>query len=121
MTQAKTRRNELLGADIDASHQPVCQYSFDGIASGPFSKQPENQQNLTEFSLDFGQAVDAPRDSHVAEVPTSFAPVPWPNVWDAMDLSDPTLQSGSDDTAWLSYENFIENVYDSVDSIFLPR
>ncbi|CAI7619503.1 unnamed protein product [Penicillium discolor] len=121
MTQAKTRRNELLGADVDASHRPMCQYSFGGIASGPFSKQPETQQNLTNFSLDFGQAVDAPRDSHVAEVPTSFSPMPWPNVWDAMDLSDPTLQSGSDDTAWLSYENFIENVYDSVDSIFLPR
>ena len=121
MAQAKTRRNELLGANADAPHQPMCQYSFDGIASGPFSKQPENQQNVTDFPLGLGQAVDAPRDSHVPEVPTSISPTRWPSVWDAMDLSDPTLQSGSDDTAWLSYENFIENVYDSVDSIFLPR
>ncbi|KAI2717866.1 transcriptional regulator family: Fungal Specific TF [Penicillium roqueforti] len=116
MSQAKTQRNQLLG--IDASRQ---EYSFDGISPELFSEQSERQQDLTNFSLDLREAVDGPRDSHVAEVPTSFAPVPWPNVWDAMDFSDPTLQSSSDDTAWLSYENFIDNVYDSVDSIFLPR
>ncbi|KGO41144.1 Transcription factor, fungi [Penicillium expansum] len=120
MSQAKTRRTELLGVNVDTSHQAACPY-FDGISFGPFSKQPEPQQDPTDFSLGLREAIDAPRDSHVAEVPTSFAPVPWPNVWDAMDLRDPTLQSGSDDNAWLSYENFIENVYDSVDSIFLPR
>ncbi|KAJ6188492.1 hypothetical protein N7519_003400 [Penicillium mononematosum] len=119
MSQAKTRRNELLA--IDPSRQAVSQYSFDGTSSEPFSKQPEHQQDLADISLDLGDAVDEPRDSQVTEVPTSFAPVSWPNVWDAMDLSDPSLQSGSDDTAWLSYENFIENVYDSADSIFLPR
>ncbi|KGO69247.1 Transcription factor, fungi [Penicillium italicum] len=121
MSQAKTRRNELLGVDVNASHQAVCPYSFDGISSGIFSNLPEPQPNLTNVSLDLIEAVDAPRDSHLAEVPTSFAPVPWPNVWDSMDFSDQTLQSGSDDTAWLSYENFIENLHDSVDSIFLPR
>ncbi|KAJ5959535.1 uncharacterized protein N7479_006685 [Penicillium vulpinum] len=119
MSQVKTRRNELLGIDI--SHQAGSQYPFDGISSGLCSKQPAHQQGLTNFSLDLREAVNEPRNSHIAEVPTSFAPVPWPNVWDAMDLSDPTLQNSSDDTAWLSYENFIENVYDSVDSIFLPR
>ncbi|CAI7644401.1 unnamed protein product [Penicillium glandicola] len=121
MSQAKTRKNELLGTD--ASRQAGSQYSFDGMSSELFSKQPEPQQDLTDFSLDLGEAVDQPPDAHVAEVPTSFAPVPvpWPNVWDAMDLSNPTMQSSSDDTAWLSYENFIENIYDNVDSIFLPR
>ncbi|CAG8909658.1 unnamed protein product [Penicillium egyptiacum] len=119
MSQAKTLRKELLG--VDASRQAVSQYPFDGMSSELFSKQPEHQHDLADFSLDLREAVDEPRDSHVSEVPTSFAPVPWPNVWDAMDLSEPSLQSGSDDTAWLSYENFIENVYDSVDSIFLPR
>ncbi|KAJ5452943.1 Transcription factor [Penicillium cf. griseofulvum] len=119
MSQAKTRRNELLG--FDPSHQTVSQYPFNGTSSGFFSNQPEHRPDLTGFSLDLGETIDEPRDSHIAEVPTSFAPVPWPNVWDAMDFSNPTLQSNSDDTAWLSYENFIENVYDSADSIFLPR
>ncbi|CAG8877567.1 unnamed protein product [Penicillium nalgiovense] len=119
MSQAKTRRNELLG--LDASRQAVSQYSFDGTSSELFSKQPGHQQDLANFSLNLREAVGEARDSHVSEVPTSFAPVSWPNVWDAMDLSDPSLQSDSDDTAWLSYENFIENVYDSADSIFLPR
>ncbi|KAJ5835730.1 Transcription factor [Penicillium robsamsonii] len=118
MSQAKTRRIELLG--IDTSRQPVSQYHFDGMSS-ELLKQPELQQGLTDFSLGLGEAINEPQESQIAEVPTSFAPVPWPNVWDAMDLSNPALQSNSDDTAWLSYENFIENVYDSVDSIFLPR
>ncbi|EKV16344.1 hypothetical protein PDIG_08740 [Penicillium digitatum PHI26] len=121
MSQAKTRRHELLGVDADLSHQAVCPSSFDVLSSELHSKHPQRPQDPTDFSLDLREALDAPRDSHVAEVPTSFEPVPWPNVWDAMDLSDPTLQSGSDDTAWLSYENFIENFHDSVDSIFLPR
>ncbi|KAF3029125.1 hypothetical protein E8E15_011096 [Penicillium rubens] len=119
MSQAKTRRNELLA--IDPSRQAVSQYPFDGTSSESYSKQPEHQQDLADISLDLRDAVDEPLDSQVTEVPASFAPVSWPNVWDAMDLSDPSLQSGSDDTAWLSYENFIENVYDSADSIFLPR
>jgi hypothetical protein len=117
MSQAKTRRNELLG--VDPSHQ-VSQYPFGSISSEIFPKQPEPRQDLTGFSVDLGEAINQPRDPHIAEVPTSFAPVPWPNVWDAMDFSNPTLQS-NDDTAWLSYENFIENVYDSADSLFLPR
>ncbi|KAJ5383764.1 hypothetical protein N7517_001675 [Penicillium concentricum] len=115
MSQAKMRRIELLGDD--PSRYPVY---FEGMCS-ELLRQSQRSQGLEEFSLGFREAIDEPRATQIAEVPTSFAPVPWPNVWDAMDLSDPTLRSSPDDTAWLSYENFIENVYDSVDSIFLPR
>jgi hypothetical protein len=118
MSKAMARRNELI--DLDASCQGLTQqpqYAFSNMAS---DLDPQ-QQPFTGFSLDMGDAINQPRNSHIAEVPNSFAPVPWPNVWDAMDLSDTTLQGSSEDNAWLSYENFIENVYDSVDSIFLPR
>lgn len=118
MAQARARRNELLGAGL--LHQGAPQYSFEGMAS-EHSRYTEVQQPLTNVSLHIGEATHQTQDTHDAGVPASVAPVPWPNVWDAMDLSDPTLQSGSDDTAWLSYENFIENIYDSADSIFLPR
>ncbi|KAJ5129586.1 Transcription factor [Penicillium bovifimosum] len=114
MAQAKARRNELL--DLDASRHQVSQGSFD-----VFSNLPEHPQPLMDFSLNLGDNAAQPPNMHVAPVPSSFTPVPWANVWDAMDLNEATLQSGSDDTAWLNYENFLENVYDSVDSIFLPR
>jgi hypothetical protein len=45
----------------------------------------------------------------------------WAFLCNQVPFHSRSLQSGSDDTAWLSYENFIENVYDSADSIFLPR
>jgi hypothetical protein len=114
MAQAKARRNELL--NLDSSHHEVSQDSFE-----IFSNSSEHPQPLMDFSLNLGDDITQPLNTHIPLVPSSFTPVPWPNMWDAMDLSEATLQSGSDDTAWLNYENFLENVYDSVDSIFLPR
>lgn len=119
MTQAMSRRKELVESDVAQGVAQQPQYAYTNMGTGYDLQQP--QQPFAGFSLELGDAISQPRNTHIAEVPTSFAPVPWPNVWDAMDLSDPTLQGSSDDTAWLSYENFIENVYDSVDSIFLPR
>lgn len=87
-----------------------------------YQYQPQlEDQAFRGFSLQLEDAINQPRNTHIPKPPTSFAPVPWPNVWDAMDLSEPSRQGSSDDTAWLSYEHFLENVYDNVDSIFVPR
>ncbi|CAG8932187.1 unnamed protein product [Penicillium salamii] len=118
MTQAINRRKELVQLEAAQGVVQQPQYAYSNMDSG---LGPQQVPPFAGFSVELEDAINQPRNTHIAEVPTSFAPVPWPNVWDAMDLSDPTLQGGSDDTAWLSYENFIENVYDSVDSIFLPR
>ncbi|KAJ5550109.1 Transcription factor [Penicillium sp. DV-2018c] len=114
MAQAKARRDEFL--NLDASRHRVSRGT-----SEIFSNPAECLQPLVDLSLDSGDHVTQPLNVRIAPVPSSFTPVPWPNVWDAMDLSEATLESTSDDTAWLNYENLIENVYDGVDPIFLPR
>jgi hypothetical protein len=121
MSQAIVRKNELI--DSDASQQKLSQqpqYAFSGMSSG-LDLHQHQEQPFAGFSLELEEAINQPRNSHIAEVPTSFAPVPWTNVWDAMDLTSSNLQGSSDDNAWLSYETFMNSVYDYEHSPFLPR
>jgi hypothetical protein len=56
-----------------------------------------------------------------AVMPPNILLEPWPNVWDSMDFSANNLPGSVDNVAWMNYENFIGDVYDSVDSMFLSR
>ncbi|KAJ5669680.1 hypothetical protein N7462_010750 [Penicillium macrosclerotiorum] len=53
--------------------------------------------------------------------PSPFTLEAWPNVWSEMDFDTPGIQAATDDNAWLNYESFIGDVYDSVECVFLPR
>ncbi|PLB41214.1 uncharacterized protein BDW47DRAFT_115403 [Aspergillus candidus] len=44
--------------------------------------------------------------------------VAWPSVWDTLDFSD---LGGGEELSWLNYENFIDDVYDSVDWSEIPH
>lgn len=122
MNQASNRKQELLGSQSlnQAINQvPLCE----GITGDP--TRALNAHPLTEFSMTDMEPTMAP----IEQVDPSMA-MPtimgldsdfgaWPNVWDAMDL---TCSGAQDcDVAWASYTNFIGDVYDSADSIFLPR
>jgi hypothetical protein len=132
MAQARTRRKEL--QEQESASQAMSRFSFNEYATSYIPQQPQQPHTIPQQPqtiprsapppnmLSMGAAIDPQTGLHMAPPPTSFANVnvPWPNVWEAMDFSDTTFVPPNDN-AWLSYENFIENVYESADSIFLPR
>lgn len=116
MAQAETRRQELLGPDLTS--QFLSQFPFNDLSTELIPQQHESQ-HVPSVPLDLGATTNRQTNPSLTE-PPPFEPMPWPNVWDAMDMSCTDLE-GPIDTGWLSYESFIENVYESVDSMFLPR
>jgi hypothetical protein len=61
-------------------------------------------------------------DPAITMAPSAFTLEPWPSVWDQMDfMANPGIQPQADNNAWLNYESFMGDVYDSVECIFLPR
>lgn len=122
MNQALNRKHELLGSQ--SLNQAINQVSLgEGITVDP--AQPLNTHPLAEFSMaDIGSTM-APSEQvnppmampMTMGLDSDFGA--WPNVWDAMDL---TCSGAQDcDAAWTNYTSFIGDVYDSADSIFLPR
>ncbi|KAJ5537433.1 hypothetical protein N7513_010619 [Penicillium frequentans] len=122
MNQALNRKRELLGSqNLD---QAISQVSLSEAITVD-SARALNTHPLTEFSMaDMGPTM-AP--SEQINPPMAMPPSmgleadfgAWPNVWDAMDL---TVSGAQDcDVAWANYTSFIGDVYDSADSIFLPR
>jgi hypothetical protein len=120
MAQAQTRRQELQAQE--SASQAMSRFTFNDLATGFMPQQAQTipQPAPPPHMLDMGTAIGPQTGLHMAAPPTSFANVPWPNVWEAMDFNDTTFVPPNDN-AWLSYENFIENVYECADSIFLPR
>ncbi|KAJ5081671.1 hypothetical protein NUU61_009935 [Penicillium alfredii] len=124
MTQARTRKRELLGPDPDplVPKPTFPQFPY-SVATESTPGVPQVQSTPAEFSsLGLETTAAPPLDpaTTMPPLPPFSVPDSWPNVWDAMDLSTSGLQP-SGDTAWLNYENFIGDVYNSVDSMFLPR
>ncbi|KAJ6095791.1 hypothetical protein N7486_006537 [Penicillium sp. IBT 16267x] len=122
MNQALNRKHELLGSQN--LNQAIGRVSLSGgITVDP--AQPVNTHPLTEFSMGDMGATMAPSEqiNPPMAMPTSMGLESdfgsWPNVWDAMDLTASGPQDC--DVAWANYTNFIGDVYDSADSIFLPR
>ncbi|KAJ6072971.1 hypothetical protein N7467_011056 [Penicillium canescens] len=120
MAQAQTRRKELQAQE--SASQAMSRFTFNDLAAGFMPQQAQTipQPAPPPHMLDMGTAIGPQTGLPMAAPPTSFANVPWPNVWEAMDFNDTTFVPPNDN-AWLSYENFIENVYECADSIFLPR
>ncbi|KAJ5646789.1 hypothetical protein N7490_003161 [Penicillium lividum] len=121
MKRALDRKQELLGSQ--SSNDAINQVSL----SERMSMNPAQQLNpppLTDFSLeDMGTIPHSVQMNLPIIMPTNMGLESglelWPNVWDAMDLSASGAQDC--DVAWANYTNFIGDVYDSADSIFLPR
>lgn len=118
MNRAKDRKREILGEGLTDAIRQV------SLENMPLNFTPEqmNQQAPVDFS--FNMAPVVPGDQALAMPSLGMGLEPgvasWPNVWDAMDLTGSGPQGGCD-VAWASYNNFIGDVYDSADSIFLPR
>ncbi|OQD83589.1 hypothetical protein PENANT_c016G10563 [Penicillium antarcticum] len=120
MTQAQTRRKEL--QEQESASQAMSRFSFNELATGYMPQQPQAipQSVPPPNMLGMDAAINPQTGMHMAAPPITFGNMPWANVWEAMDFNDTTFVPPNDN-AWLSYENFIENVYESADSIFLPR
>ncbi|KAJ5923300.1 hypothetical protein N7454_008545 [Penicillium verhagenii] len=121
MNQAITRKHELLGGQ--GLNDAINQVSLSGgIAADP--GQSMSAHPLSDFSLEVMGAMAPNQQINTSmALPTNMGFESefetWPSVWDAMDLSSSATQGC--DVAWASYTNFIGDVYDSVDSMFLPR
>lgn len=116
MHQARAHKREMLGSaspSEQARHQipPI-------VMQQPLESVPE-----VTPCYDLGIQPDLATDQFDPAVimPPNIKLEPWPNVWDSMDFSANNLQGSVDNVAWTNYENFIGDVYDSVDSMFLSR
>ncbi|KAJ5720865.1 uncharacterized protein N7483_008799 [Penicillium malachiteum] len=130
MNQARTRKREILGDE--SLTNAISQVTLEGMplsfaAEHLNHQNAQNPHNSVNFSLGSMEAPMVPVQQNAPVIP--MAPMTmgfgsdvetWPNVWDAMDLSG-TVPQGGYDVAWASYTNFIGDVYDSADSMFLPR
>ncbi|KAJ5899478.1 hypothetical protein N7495_004222 [Penicillium taxi] len=128
MNQVIARKRELLGNDISeffndvldpvSMENPVIYTSMEQQNHIiPHAQHMPLDQHVTNYPIDMGMTVAAGQQtSPVLETTTEFEQ--WPNFWDTMDF-DATPVAG--EGAWANYENFIGDVYDSAESIFLPR
>lgn len=136
MNQAKTHKGELLGrtqSPIEAMGQLSPQMLALGLTSdqsnvslnsGQLTAQvaPEgmNAQNANAaytMSLETSMVAGQPVNSTMTMPQTNMQldPLePYPNVWDGMDFGGAGLPAPGDNIAWHNYENFIGDVYDSV-------
>lgn len=118
MHQAQAHKREMLGS---ASPSEVSARQIPNPP--PFHSVPEETHVPAAPCYDLGIQPDltvGQFDPAVA-MPPNVMLEPWPNVWDSMDLGANNLQGPVDNVAWTNYENFIGDVYDSVDSMFLSR
>ena len=139
MNQARAHRKQLLGGET-LTHE-IGQVTIKEVPnleelSPPLIHQPVTEQynpkpnNFTDPTDVYTMGLEAPNipaagqqlDPAITMTSTSFTLEPWPSVWDQMDFMAHTgIQPQVDDMAWLNYENFMGDVYDSVDCMFLPR
>lgn len=137
MNQARAHKRELLGrtqSPIEALGQvppqtmplgPMSDQSNVSLSSGQLTAQqltPEsiNAQNANpaytmglETSMAAGQPVNPTMTMPQTDMQLDTLE-PYPNVWDEMDFSAAGLPAPGDNIAWHNYENFIGDVYDSV-------
>ncbi|KAJ5727322.1 hypothetical protein N7493_005142 [Penicillium malachiteum] len=130
MNQARSRKREILGEE--SLTNAISQVSLEGMPLSFASEHlnhhnAQTPHNTVSFPLGSMEAPMIPFQPNAPIVP--MAPMTmgfgsdienWPSVWDAMDLTG-TVPQGGYDVAWASYTNFIGDVYDSADSMFLPR
>ncbi|KAJ5595069.1 uncharacterized protein N7459_001277 [Penicillium hispanicum] len=120
MNQARTRKRELLG-NSESPADPLRHVPVSGIPINPSTAQLNPQPAVT-YPVELGPTAGPPVtiDSALAMPAAPTTLEQWPNMWDAMDLST-TGAPAQGDNAWLNYESFLGDVYDSVDTMFVPR
>ncbi|KAJ5093866.1 hypothetical protein N7456_009727 [Penicillium angulare] len=137
MNRAQDRKREILGEGLtDAIKQVSLTETPLGLAPGQLYPQTSTCPQLEASTCPQAPASFQMQDTTMPMNTTgqihpamTMAPLDmgfdsgleaWPNVWDAMDMSGAEPSSGCD-VAWASYNNFIGDVYDTADSMFLPR
>ncbi|KAK5798175.1 hypothetical protein VI817_004466 [Penicillium citrinum] len=119
MHQARAHKREMLGnASLSESsrHQiPPANVRFQPVSEGI------NVSAAPSYNIGIPPDLSAGQLDPAVNMPPNIMLEPWPNVWDSMDFNGNGLQGSVDNVAWTNYENFIGDVYDSVDSMFLMR
>ncbi|KAJ5089967.1 hypothetical protein N7532_008651 [Penicillium argentinense] len=122
MTQARAHKREMLGS-TSPNEAAIRQIPLRVMPPPPLRSVPEEMPTPPAASYPLGlepSLVTGQLDAG-ASMPPNVMLEPWPNVWDSMDLTGTGLQGSGDNLAWTNYENFIGDVYDSVDTMFLSR
>lgn len=131
MNRARAHRKQLLGGETlthEIGQVTIKEVPKLGELSPPrvpqsVTEQYNPQANIfTDPTAVFTMGLEAPNmpaagqqlDPAITMAPTSFTLEPWPSVWDQMDfMAHAGIQPQVDDMAWLNYENFMGDVYDS--------
>lgn len=137
MNQARTHRKRLLGSDSATApnHQiSPPQHPAKNMTSSPLAPVSSHYGLQSTMAADssglYGIDQQGPGvfaagqrfDNPVPMATPAFTLEPWPSVWDHLDfMGNPGVQPQADNNAWLNYESFIGDVYDSVDCTFQPR
>lgn len=137
MNQARAHRKQLLGSEspsealrqITISEIPPME-TMPPPPPPPVTEQYDPHSNfMADPTAVYTLGMEAPNlaagqqlDPAITMAPSAFTLEPWPSVWDQMDfMANPGIQPQADNNAWLNYESFMGDVYDSVECIFLPR
>ncbi|KAF7590310.1 hypothetical protein BBP40_003003 [Aspergillus hancockii] len=118
MAQAETKRKQLLEASNAApSYPPPPPPPSSQFPSTAPLQVPVCAQTSVQPSLALSGDVVPCTGVYAQTVPMVTLPEtvglgPWPNVWDAVDFGCP---GATNETSWLNYENFIEDVYGNMD------
>lgn len=119
MHQARAHKREMLGSasPSESSRHPIppANVRFQPVSEGI------NVSAASSYNIGMPSDLSAGQLDPAVTMPPNVMLEPWPNVWDSMDFNGNGLQGSVDNVAWTNYENFIGDVYDSVDSMFLMR
>ncbi|KAJ5168720.1 uncharacterized protein N7482_004314 [Penicillium canariense] len=136
MTQARAHRKQLLGSESPS--ETIRQTTRGGLPGMEKRSAPPGSPIVAKFNRQaetptypadaFTLSLEAPNiaagqqfNPAITMASSTFTLEPWPNVWDQMDFDNTGLPLQADNHAWLNFENFMGDVYDSVDCMFLPR
>ncbi|OGM50436.1 C6 transcription factor [Aspergillus bombycis] len=114
MAQAEAKRNELLAAP-DAIPYSM---HFPGAAAplqAPVCSQASMQPSAGDVIPSTGTYAEA---APLVALPETVELGSWPSVWDAVDFGCPVA---TNEMSWLNYENFIEDVYGTMDYTLLAH
>jgi hypothetical protein len=122
MTQARAHKRDMLGS-ASPNEAAIRHVPLHVMPPPPLQSVPEEMPAppAASYPLGLEPSMATGQLDSVASMPPYVILEPWPNVWDSMDLSGTGLQGSGDNLAWTNYENFIGDVYDSVDTMFLSR
>ncbi|KAB8262797.1 hypothetical protein BDV32DRAFT_120101 [Aspergillus pseudonomiae] len=117
MAQAEAKRNELLAASDAIPYST----HFPGTAA-PLQVPVCSQTSMQPSAALAGDIIPGTgaytEAAPLVTLPETVELGPWPSVWDAVDFGCPVA---TDEMSWLNYENFIEDVYGTMDYTLLAH